>query len=248
VRRAASELAEGCAEALWPTRCCGCEVLGTLLCDDCAAQLAAIDQAEACPRCGAPFGRVVCTECNPCLDRSQDDAVAAHPLDALDGVCCYGVHVWPLDRLVRAYKDGGERRVAAILGGLLAEAVAARLALDGSPAPDALTFVPCTPEAFARRGFDHMEAVAREAAGLLGVPALDVLARRAPHDQRGLSREDRLANARGSLVALGRLDGARLVLADDVLTTGATLAAAGETLKQAGAAWVLGAAVARAWG
>lgn len=259
--RAARYLGEGLLETLWPTRCVGCDRPGALLCDACAAALPAIDQAEACPRCGAPFGRLTCTECTRCRERDDEGACAARPgepdprdlpappFDRLDGLVCFGVHDWPLDRLVRAYKDGGERRCAELLAGLLVRAVRAA-GEAGSVDPgalDAVTFVPCTPRAYARRGFDHMEAVARAVADGLGLPLTDVLARRDSRDQRGLGRDLRAENARGTTVALGRLDGARLLLLDDVVTTGATMGAAADVLKKAGAARVTGAAVARAW-
>ncbi len=256
----------GVAEALWPTRCVGCDRPGTLLCPDCAAALPAIEQRFACPRCGAPFGSLVCTECTRCRERDEEDAWApgepdacgalpAAPFDEFDGVCCYGVDEWPLDRLVRAYKDGGERRVAEILAGMVAQAARDAGLAPGSPgrpslrlpAPDAVAFVPCTPRAFARRGFDHMERVAHGVAGELGLPLVDVLARCDTRDQRGLSRAGRTANARASLVALEPIDGARVLLLDDVVTTGATLGAAAQVLRAAGAVQVAAAAAARVW-
>lgn len=255
--RLGARLAGGFAELLWPTRCVGCDRPGTLLCPDCAAALPAIEQRHACPHCGAPFGRLVCTECTRCRERDEGvwdpgrsdgpAALPAAPFDVLDAVCCYGVHEWPLDRLVRAYKDGGERRASALLAALVCQAVDdAGLMRAGVP-PDAVAFVPCTPAAFARRGFDHMERVARAAGEGLGLPVVDVLARRDAPDQRGLSREGRSANIEGSLVALERLDGARILLLDDVVTTGATLGAAARVLRDAGACGVAAAAVARAW-
>ena len=274
-RGAARYVADGVAETLWPTRCAGCEAPGALLCPECTAALPAIDQDRACRRCGAPFGSLVCTECNGCVARASDDGADGEEgpqdgLECLDAVCCYGVHEWPLDRLIRMYKDAGERRAAPLLGRMVVQAVERSHLLEGAPAApaapvppaapvspgalsapaprvDAVTFVPCTPEAYARRGFDHMEAVARSVAEGLALPFLDALARRAPQDQRGLGRVGRTANARRSLVPVLPLDGARLLLVDDVLTTGATLSAAAAALRAGGAVWVAGATVARAW-
>ena len=112
---------------------------------------------------------------------------------------------------------------------------------------DGVAFVPCTPDAYARRGFDHMEEVARHAAALLGLPFVDALARWAPRDQRGLTKGQRAENARASSVPVADAAGTRLLLLDDVLTTGATLGAAAGALKLAGARRVAGATVARAW-
>lgn len=255
----ARRLADGAAETLWPTRCLGCERPGALLCPDCAAALPAIDQAHACPRCGAPFGSLVCTECTDCLGRLDGELGEkppeprdlADPLALLDGACCYGLHEWPLDRIVRGYKDAGERRASVLLAALIAQAVGDAGEACGSgafSAPfDGVTFVPCTPDAYARRGFDHMEEVARHAAAFLDLPFVDALARWAPRDQRGLTKDQRAENARASLVPVVELAGTRLLLLDDVLTTGATLGAAAGALKLAGARRVAGATVARAW-
>ncbi len=255
----ARRLANGAAETLWPTRCLGCERPGVLLCPDCLAALPAIDQARACPRCGAPFGSLVCTECTDCLERLDDDLGEdsrepddlARPLAPLDEVCCYGLHEWPLDRVVRGYKDAGERRASVLLAALIAQAVGdagqARPSEVFSAPFDGVTFVPCTPDAYARRGFDHMEEVARHAAAMLDLPFVDALARWAPRDQRGLTRAQRAKNAQASLVPVTSVAGTRLLLLDDVLTTGATLGAAAMALKRAGAAQVAAATAVRAW-
>lgn len=246
-------------ELVWPTRCVGCDAPGTLLCEACRSRLPAIERALACPRCGAPFGSLVCTECTDCRERGRDEgsdegpgeAGDAHLPDALaglSGVVCYGVLAWPLDAVVHAYKDAGERRVAGLLAGMAAQAVRGAAAGGGPFARvEAVTFVPATPAAYARRGYDHMELVARALACELGLPVVDALARSDGADQRGLARGERLRSADAGWSVVADVRGVRLLLADDVLTTGATLGAAARTLLAAGAAGVWGATVARAW-
>ena len=250
-----SELGRGALELAWPTRCVGCDAPGALLCDACRASLPAIDQALACSRCGAPFGALVCTECTDCRERGRDDDPSAraddHLPDApsgLAGVACYGVLAWPLDAAMRAYKEASERRVAALLASMCAQTVrasAARLAAFGRA--EAVTFVPATPRAFARRGYDHMELIARALAGHLGLPLLDALARADGSDQRELGRDERLAVAGEGWRVVADVTGAHLLLADDVLTTGATLGGAARALLAAGALEVSGVVAARAW-
>ena len=251
----ARALAGGFAEVLWPTRCVGCDAMGELLCEKCRSQLWEIDQGLACPRCGAPFGRLVCTECSCRLRGDADDEGSgpegelnefAELIASLDALRSYAMLEWPHDRMVRAYKDAGERRLAGLIADGMARA--ARAAWPGELARlGSIAFVPCTPQAFSRRGFDHMEVVACELAVRLSIPLDDVLARRAPKDQRGLGRKARACNASGSFAVLRALDGAHVLLIDDVLTTGATMAQAARALKACGAAKVFGLTFARAW-
>ena len=112
---------------------------------------------------------------------------------------------------------------------------------------DAVVFVPATAAAFRRRGFDHMEAIARPFCELSGVPLLDALVKYGHGDQRELGREERRERARGMYETVEDVRGRRLLLIDDVITTGATMAAASAELKRAGAATVDGLAIARVW-
>lgn len=221
----------GLVDLVAPTRCAGCERPGTLLCDACAAALPLIDPAHACPRCGAPGGLLWCGEC----------CDAEH---AFEGVRCAGVLEPPLSRMVTLYKDAGELRLAPLLGEL-----AARAAGDWRDWAAAVVPVPPSPAAIARRGFDHTARVAAETAAALGVPALDALSCRPRRDQRALSRGRRLANASGSISALpGVAVPDRVLVLDDVLTTGATLDAAAGALRAAGVAHVRALTVGRACG
>ena len=219
------------ADLLWPSRCAGCDLPGSLLCDRCRAQLAIIDRAEACPRCGAPDGAHGCAECgrtDPAFERGR----------------CAAVFEWPLDRMIRLHKDAGELRLTGELARLAAGAAG-----EWSSWAQAVVPVPASPGAFARRGFDHGALLAAEFAHLTGVPALDALRARPRRDQRGLDRERRAANARASIVAVpGVSVPPRILVIDDVFTTGATLDAAALALTGAGAREVRVLAVARACG
>ena len=227
-------------ELLSPTRCASCERPGELVCSECLRKMTRIDPAHACPLCGAPFGELVCTEC-----RGEATAV--------DRCLAAAVFEGPPARIVRAYKDGGERRLAVEIARLMVGAArdAERLAPDRYAGllsdADALVFVPVTAEAYRRRGFDHMEAVAREASRACGAPVVDALLKHGSADQREFSREERLASSRNVYEVVEDVRGARLLLLDDVITTGATVGAAAAALKRAGARRVDVLALARVW-
>lgn len=222
-------LLDSIAELVAPTRCAGCDLPGTLLCEECHATLPRIQPAYACPSCGAPYGHLVCTECWS-TNLSFERAIA---LGVLDGGLARGVVL---------HKDAGERRLGPLLGDMLA----LRVADEWREWADAVTWVPATREAVTRRGFDHACALATRVA--LGIPAplLDTLKRGRARDQRLLGRSARASNAAGTFISRCAVP-QRVVLVDDVLTTGATLDAASTALLEAGATAVRVAVLARAW-
>lgn len=217
-------------ELVAPTRCAGCVFPGAVLCASCEQESASIAQPDSCPRCGAPYGAVVCTEC---WDR----------VFAFEGAVCAGQLEAPLARAVVLHKDARERRLARNLGEMVARSVREAW---GPSWPDVVTWIPASPTALRRRGFDHAEAVAREAAHCLGAPVRALLISRGSRDQRALGRSERASNVDSAFAAVGSLE-SRILVVDDVFTTGATFDSAATALLQGGAQAVRVAAVARAW-
>lgn len=114
---------------------------------------------------------------------------------------------------------------------------------------DAIVPVPLHPDRFAERGHNQAEVIARALAGRVGLPVeANALARvRAGARRRiGAGREARAAESAGAFRAATRLVSAkRVLLVDDVFTTGATLGACGAALREAGAADVVAITAAR---
>ena len=213
---------------VFPQRCAGCDLPGALMCDRCRGEVRLIDPVSACPRCGAPEASMRCAECS---DRAF----------AFSAARCAARLEHPVSRAIVALKDGGERRYARLLAGLLARAAGGWLGTG-----DVLVPVPASPAALRRRGFDHAADIARELGALADVPVTRVLASGRGADQRTLGRQERFANRRGAFVLQPGIDvPERVVLVDDVLTTGATLDAAAHVLIEAGARNVRSLAVAR---
>ena len=227
VRAYASAAAEAIAEVIWPTRCAVCGEAGNLICEKCRRDLPYLDLWRACPRCGAPFGRVQCTECNPVtlLSAGREQL----PFESLTSA----LHLTKESRaIVTAYKDAGERRLA----GEMARIMAAYVSPEDRAEAQGVTFIPATAAARRRRGFDHAELLAEELARVIGTPAFPLLGRPRALDQRSLSRRERIANmSRTMTTTPGATAPEVLILVDDVCTTGATLSAACDALAQAGA-------------
>jgi ComF family protein len=102
---------------------------------------------------------------------------------------------------------------------------------------DALAWVPASSEGLRERGQDHLEPLAMRLGSALSLPLVRALARsRTARRQASLKRKERLKNAKGAYVARAgaALKGAKIILIDDVLTTGATLRACATALKAAG--------------
>jgi ComF family protein len=110
---------------------------------------------------------------------------------------------------------------------------------------DAVTAVPVAPARRRERGYNQAELIARRAAKRLGLPYLPTLGRTTAQHQIGLGRVGRQQQVRGAFYPTRPLRGVRLLLIDDVITTGATLNECARTLKSAGAGSIWGAAVAR---
>ena len=102
-----------------------------------------------------------------------------------------------------------------------------------APAADVVTWAPCTPERRRRRGFDPAELLARALARRMGLPVRGGLRRLDRQPQTARSRDGRLAGP-DLRVRRARIGG-RVLVVDDVCTTGSTLRAAAAALRSAGA-------------
>lgn len=222
-----SMIGDALAETLWPTRCAVCDAPGETLCRPCRLNLPYIDHWRACPRCGAPFGRTQCTECNDImLNASGREKV---PFDTCTCAVSLGVSS---SRIVRTWKDGGERRLAQDMADIMVAVATPAWTADVS----AVTFVPASTAALRQRGFDHGHLLASMIADRLSLPCVSILTRPRGADQRSLSRKGRLTNAASSLsIPAGAGVPKSLLLIDDVYTTGATLYNACDSLRIAGA-------------
>lgn len=239
-RAYARTVAEAAAETLWPTRCAVCDAPGEVLCAACRRNLPHLDWWRACPCCGAPFGRRQCTECNAV-------ALARGGRDKPPFASCASAVTFDeaAARIVRLYKDHGERRLHLPMAEIMAPIVAP----EWREEKPAVVAIPATASALRRRGFDHAALLADQVARLLDLRRVNALERPRSKDQRGLSRQERLGNTAGRFAAAceGPSMPSRILLIDDVCTTGATLFAATDALLAAGARQVRCLTFARVW-
>jgi competence protein ComFC len=178
-----------------------------------------------CSLCGTT-GAGLCPDCARCLPVAPEVSAVPEGLRSCRSLLRYD---GPTRPLIAALKYRGHRDAVELLGAAMAELA------DGVPA--AVTWAPTTPERRRERGFDQAELLARAVARRLGTPCTATLGRRPGRPQTTLGRRDRLGAVVFHAVAPCP---ARVLLVDDVRTTGATLSAAGRTLLAAGAMEVHG--------
>lgn len=219
-------------EFLFPRRCSGCQTTGAILCSACAAQLPAVPQPQ-CLACGLPLPPgVLCRHC------------AEFPL-SLDALGAPYVYTANLKSALLRFKYVGARTAAQDLSPLLGAYVAAtNWQVDG------VLGVPLHPRRQRERGFNQADALAAEVGRLLGLPRLTALERvkDTPPQARQPDRQARWSNVAAAFRASGNasINGRRILVVDDVCTTGATLSACGVALRAAGAGAAYGVTLARA--
>jgi len=216
---------------IYPPQCisCAAPVAGELaLCGDCWRDTPFIT-GLVCGACGTPLP-------------GEDSAP-----DVLCDDCMAIARPWAAGRAALLYKDNARRLVLALKHGDRTELArpAARWmqrAADGLIGPETLVVpVPIHWTRLLRRRYNQAALLADEVARLTGSPTLpDALIRRKRTPvQDGMGREARFANMTGAIVAHPKrssaLAGRAVLLVDDVMTSGATLAAAAEACQVAGA-------------
>ncbi len=186
----------------------------------CAVCMLALDESGGCPLCTAQF---------PAFERI---------IAAFD-------YAEPGDFLVHRLKSGRRFVLAPMLARMLAQAV--RQAPQPLPGNTILVPVPASRAAIMERGFNPAAEIARYLSRELGLACRPELLRRAREGRRqaGLLRTERMRNAHSLYDCPQRVDGLRIAVVDDVLTTGSTLHSIAGMFKCAGAASVCGLVLAR---
>jgi predicted amidophosphoribosyltransferase len=188
------------------------------LCEGCLAGLPRIEP-PLCERCGLPTAWPV-RRCRECSGRRIAYSTARAAVRYDDDVRA----------LVAAWKERALR-------GLAAAAVSVILEVVPPPCVDAITFTPADPDRGLKRGHHPPRQLAEALSQEWRLPIEKTLRRRATKRQRGLSRAERRRNVAGVFFAREPTP-LRLVLVDDVLTSGATANAAASALRKAGSSRV----------
>lgn len=157
--------------------------------------------------------------------------------------------LWYRDKVrdaVHRYKFGGGSVHAHLLGELMAQCLCDR---QKRPA-ELITWIPLHPKSLRKRGFDQAELLALRVSELTGLPAVPTLKKVRQTETQSYIVGDaaRRANVFGAYAVMPEADvaGRRVVLVDDVVTSGATLSEGAALLRESGAREVTGLTIARA--
>jgi ComF family protein len=219
---------------LFPRFCVGCGKEGSFVCDSCQAELPRI-QPPVCQKCGQPLpGSSVQSLCSNCLNWEP----------AIDGIRSPFRFEGTIRKAVHEFKYRNLRAAAGQLAGYLAECLR-----ENNISYDVIVPVPLHPRRLRERGYNQSLLLAAELSKLTGFPVNDsCLARKiynVPQAKTG-SVEERRQNVIGIFSCVTEdLHKKKVLLIDDVTTSGATLNACAATLKNGGAGAVWGLTLAR---
>lgn len=216
-----------------PSQCAVCHAWPAQpVCETCITRFA--QPQTRCQTCALPVPAGI-SRCGACLKTPP-------PLDACLAAVSYA---YPWSELIARYKFGDTPGWSASLAGLLRSMPWVEPALE---AADLLLPMPLSRQRLQERGYNQALELARHLAPAKAAPDLLLRLRDTP-PQSSLQRAERLRNVQGAFAVeplrQTALRGKRVVLIDDVMTSGASLFAAAQALRQAGAAHITGLVLAR---
>lgn len=226
MKTAISVVARSAVDLLFPARCVSCGAGGELLCDECISNSARLEPTALCRKCALPSRADICERCfndPPDLDR----ALAAYQYDG------------PMRDAVLSLKYDDLRAIASRLGKLMAAALPAK----STGQIDLVASVPMTSKRVRSRGYNQSSLLARHVAKAIDAPFDEHSVRKTRNTQPQVemaSETERVSNLIGAFTASEIVKGKRVLLVDDVMTTGSTLNACAAELKRMGASRVSG--------
>ncbi len=218
-------------DLLLPPRCVGCGRVGSWFCDRCMAAVEPVPE-PVCPLCGRPT-----------LDGEMCAFCRRNP-PHLNGVRSVALFKEPLRSAIHALKYKGRKEVAVPLGRMMADYLS-----HPRETLDFIVPVPLHPERRKERGYNQAALLAAGISRQTGVPmATEVLVRsRYTKPQVTLNARERMENVKDAFECVdAAVQGKRVILVDDVCTTGATMDAAAQALWKCHPERVWGLTLARA--
>lgn len=206
---------------------------------------------EFCPACRDGLPRPAPARCPICAIAYRIPNPGSHHCESclrqpppFTRVYSVGPYAGTLQEAIQHFKYRGQLPLERPLGILLTEAVRT----GGETLPDLVIPVPLHRRRLRERGYNQALQLSRQLGRNLGVPVAPRLLQRVRETapQQGLDAVSRRSNLKGAFAVTGVVAGRRLLLVDDVMTTGATVRACAGILRQAGAASVEVAVLGRA--
>ncbi len=220
-------LASGILNSIYPSTCPLCKnhsdsYSHSPICKSCWEGIERYS-GPSCRICATPLVSEYATVCKECIKDEPPFSLVVN----------YGIYSGALAEAIHQMKFYGVRRLAGPLGKLL-------LMLE-IPEYDAIVPVPLSRKGLRERGFNQTLLVSRVLSKGLKIPLhIDMLFKRKDTPpQIGLNAKERMKNIKGAFESRGRINNLRLLLFDDVMTTGATARECSKTLIKAGAKEVL---------
>lgn len=225
-----ARISEVSLDLLLPQRCIGCGIEGELICSICV---------EALPRLEPPY----CESCGlPLKEGASCQKCSIHPLQ-INGIRSLFLHEKLARDAAHALKYNNLKSLAKPLAQFMAKY------LESNPLPaDVLAAVPMHPKRLRKRGYNQAYLLAKELGKLVQLPVSQGSLVRTVNtsSQVSLSAKERQENVAGAFRCKDHiLADKRVLLVDDVCTTGATLNACAITLKKAGAVSIWGLTLSR---
>ncbi len=223
------QFADRALTLLFPPECAVCGREGSFLCRSCEPRLPRLLEPY-CDTCAEPGESGVCAWCRAAQPRYENIRAPYRYAGAVRG-------------MVHDLKYSNIRALAPTLGGLLADY------LERHPVQvDALAPVPLHPRRERRRGYNQAALLAREVGRRISAPVADeklLRSRDTPPQITMAGREERRQNIERAFECTESVAGMRVLLIDDVVTTGSTMQACAAPLVAAGASAVFALALAR---